>query len=119
MIHWVDHTFNEWGCWVQMGRGMGSKGLSAAWGAVGACNVRTSFVPIKSITDSRTDDWVRSLSSQDQAILLEVYCTPHTSVQHARILKMSTRTLYTRLHTLQTSYARHLQDRKQAQRASK
>ena len=110
MIVWVDQRFTAWGCWVQMGHGMGSRGLSAAWGAVGRSNVRTAFVPMKSIEDSRTDDWVKSLDREDQAILLQVYCTSKTSVEHARALKMSTRTLYSKLHSLQQRYARRLKD---------
>lgn len=106
MIHWVDVKFERWGSWVQMGHGLGSRGLTASWGAVGRCNVREAFIPIKSIEDSRLDDWVKSLSPEDQTILFEVYCTSHTSMQHARILKMSTRTLYARLHSLQASYTR-------------
>ena len=106
MIQWVDARFTRWGGWVQMDHGLGSRGLSASWGSVGRSNVREAFIPITSIEDSRIDDWVRSLSTQDQAILFEVYCTSHTSMQHARILKMSTRTLYARLHSLQASYTR-------------
>jgi len=106
MIHWVDRRFHAWGTWLQMGRGLGSAGLCASWGAVGRSNVRTSFVPIKSLEDSRCDDWVRSLDVQEQAIMFEVYCTPHTAVEHSRILKMSTRTLYARLHSLQVAYTR-------------
>lgn len=106
MINWVDMRFSSWGRWLQMGHGMGSAGLTASWGTVGRSNVRTSFVPVKSIEDSRTDDWVRALPTSDQSILLEVYCTPHTAVDHARILKMSTRTLYAKLHSLQVAYTR-------------
>jgi hypothetical protein len=104
MIFWVDLRFCQWGRWVQMGRGLGSKGLSAAWGTVGGGNAKTSFVPIKSLEDSRTDDWVRAQEPQAQAILLQVYCTPATSIENARVLKMSLRTLYARLHTLQVAY---------------
>lgn len=106
MINWVDRRFCSWGRWLQMGRGLGSAGLSASWGAVGRSNVRTAFVPIKSLEDSRCDDWVRSLDVQEQAIMFEVYCTPNTAVEHSRILKMSTRTLYARLHSLQVAYTR-------------
>jgi hypothetical protein len=106
MINWVDDRFSRWGCWLQMGRGMGSAGLSASWGTVGRSNVRTAFIPIKSIEDSRTDDWVRALPVDDQKIMFEVYCTPHTAVDNARVLKMSTRTLYAKLHSLQVAYTR-------------
>ena len=106
MIHWVDGCFKRWGVWVQMGRGLGSAGLSAAWGSVGRSSVRTSFVPIRSLEDSRTDDWVKTLPFDDQALMLQLYCTSQTSVQHARVLKMSTRTIYARLHSIQVAYTR-------------
>ena len=110
MINWVDARFVNWGNWVQIGRGLGSRGLSPVWGSVGRSNVRQAFVPIKSVEDNRCDDWVRSLSPEDQAILLEVYCTPHTAIQHSLILKISTRTLYARLHKLQAAYTRRLEE---------
>ena len=114
MIHWVDGVFQRWGCWVQMDRGMGSAGLSASWGAVGRSNVRTAFVPIRNLEDSRTDDWVKSLPTDDQAVMLQVYCTSQTSTQHARVLKMSTRTLYARLHSIQVAYSRRNENVKNA-----
>ena len=107
MISWVDHKFTAWGRWVQMGRGMGSKGLSAAWGTVGGgSKIAASFVPDISIECSRTDDWVRTLEPSEQVILAQVYCTPQTSREHAVALKLSLRTLYARLHSLQMAYTR-------------
>lgn len=107
MIVWVDQRFSAWGTWVQMGRGLGSKGLSASWDGVGGGSARTTFVPIKDLECSRTDDWVRSLEKDQQMMLLQVYCTPATTRDHARILKISLRTLYARLHSIQAVYARH------------
>jgi hypothetical protein len=105
MISWVELKLAQWGQWVQMNRGLGSKGLSASWGTVGGGGHATSFVPIKSLDCSRTDDWVRSLPKESQGMLLECYCTPHTAVENARVLKMSLRTLYSRLHELHREYA--------------
>jgi hypothetical protein len=104
MINWVDARFAQWGEWVQMDRGLGSKGLSAAWGQGGSGGAATSFVPIKNLDCSRLDDWVRSLTPEQQALLLECYCTPHTSIENARVLGMSLRTMYARLHKLQTDF---------------
>ena len=107
MIVWVDQRFSAWGTWVQMGHGLGSKGLSASWDGVGGGSARTAFVPVKDIECSRCDDWVRTLEKDQQMMLLQVYCTPSTSREHARILKVSLRTLYARLHSVQAAYARH------------
>lgn len=106
MIVWVDQRFSAWGRWKQMGHGLGSKGLSANWGAIGGGSSPGAFVPVKDIECSRTDDWVRTLERDQQAIMLQVYCTPHSSREHARLLKCSLRTLYARLHSLQVAYTR-------------
>jgi len=105
MIHWIDKRFTEWGAWLQSNRGLGSKGLSASWDTVGGGGAASPFVPVQSIECSRTHDWVLSLSPEHQCIMLELYCTPHTAVQNARVLKMSLRTMYARLHSLQLAYA--------------
>jgi hypothetical protein len=105
MIQWIDKKFLNWGEWLQNNRGIGSRGLSACWGSVGGGGHATSIVPVASIDCSRTHDWVMSLSPEQQRILVEVYCTPHTAVQNARVLQMSLRTLYARLHEIQSSYA--------------
>jgi hypothetical protein len=106
MITWVAAKFERWGQWVQMDRGMGSKGLSASWGSVGGGAKSSSFVPITDLECSRLDDWVKSLTPKEQAVLLQVYCTSKTSREHARVLNMSLRTLYAHLHTIQVSYTR-------------
>lgn len=111
MIHWVDHRFGAWGRWVQLGRGLGSKGLTVDWQAVGRSTVRQAFVPVKDIECSRTDDWVRALADDERLMMYQVYCTPDTSREHARKLSMSLRTLYARLHALQARYSRRDQDR--------
>jgi hypothetical protein len=116
MISWVDQRFGAWGVWLQNNRGQGSRGLTAAWGSVGGGGVAQSFVPIHSLECSRLDDWVKSLPDADKKILAEVYCAQRTAIEHAYVLKMSTRTLYARLHALQTSYANHCDDRRQAQK---
>ena len=107
MISWVDNKFTAWGRWVQLGRCMGSKGLSAAWGAVGSgTKTASSFVPAISIDCSRLNDWVLQLSQEEQVVMVQVYCTEKTSREHAQALNMSLRTLYARLHSLQVSYTR-------------
>lgn len=108
MITWVAAKFDRWGEWVQMDRGMGSKGLSASWGNVGGGSAKGSFVPIKNLECSRLDDWVKSLTPNEQAVLLQVYCTSKSSREHARVLQMSLRTLYAHLDKIQVSYARRM-----------
>ncbi len=119
MISWVDQRFGAWGEWLQNNRGQGSKGLSAVWSSVGGGGMATSFIPIKSLECSRLHDWVASLPDNDRRLLAEVYCTQRTSVEHARELKMSTRTLYAKLHTLQASYAAHCEDRRNMQKLAR
>jgi hypothetical protein len=119
MISWVDQRFGAWGEWLQNNRGQGSKGLSAAWNSVGGGGIATSFIPIQSLECSRLHDWVAGLPEIDKRILAEVYCTQRTSVEHARELKMSTRTLYAKLHALQASYASHCDDRRAAQKLAR
>jgi hypothetical protein len=90
MIHWVDQHLIRWGQWVQLGQ---------------------AIVPIKDIELSRTHDWVRSLQDQDQRLLFYVYCTPATARENAVKIGISLRTLYTRLHSVQSEYARGREDR--------
>jgi hypothetical protein len=111
MIHWVDQHLSRWGQWVQMGHGRGSAGMSASWDSVGRSNVSQAIIPIKDIELSRTHDWVRSLVDQDQRLLFHVYCTPATSREIASTIGISLRTLYTRLHLVQSEYARGREDR--------
>lgn len=111
MIHWVDQHLSRWGQWVQLGRGRGSAGLSASWDSVGRGNVSQAIIPVKDIEMSRTHDWVLTLTDDKQHLLLHVYCTPATSREVAAKLSISLRTLYTRLHLVQTEYARGREDR--------
>ncbi len=111
MIVWVNARFQAWGQWVQMDRGMGSKGMSASWGTVGGSNFKQAIIPVKDLECSRTHDWVRSLEKEKQLLLFEMYCTPRTSREHAAQLKMSLRTLYGRLHELMVQYAARGRDR--------
>lgn len=107
MITWVNATLIGWGSWVQTDRGMGSKGLSAKWGEPGGGSCAVAHVPRIHLEHSRTDAWVRALPRADLELLVEHYCTPRTSAQHALKLQMSLRTLYTRLHALHCRYAEH------------
>lgn len=119
MISWVNQCFDAWGEWIQNNRGQGSKGLSASWDSVSRASTVTSYIPIQSLECSRLHDWVSALPDSDKRILAEVYCTSRTSVDHARHLKMSTRTLYAKLHTLQSAYATHCDDRRAAQKSAR
>lgn len=119
MISWVDQCFGAWGEWLQNNRGQGSKGLTASWCSVGHSAAVTSYIPIQSLECSRLHDWVMALPEADKRILAEVYCTNRTSAEHARVLKMSTRTLYAKLHVLQASYANHCDDRRAALKLAK
>lgn len=110
MIHWVNQHLARWGRWVQLGHGKGSAGLSANWQSVGRSNVSQAIIPIKDIELSRTHDWVRSLPDHDQRLLFHIYCTPASVRENAVKLGISLRTLYARLHKVQTEYARGLQD---------
>jgi hypothetical protein len=92
MIAWVNTRFQAWGQWVQMDRGMGSKGMSASWGTVGGGNFKQAIIPVKDLECSRTHDWVRGLEKEKQLLLFEMYCTPRTSREHAAQLQMSLRT---------------------------
>jgi len=112
MIYWVDQHLRSWGQWVQLGHGRGSAGLSASWDSVGRGNVSQAIIPIKDIEMSRTHDWVRSLPDHDQRLLFCFYCTPATSRQTASTIGISLRTLYMRLHFVQSEYARGREDRK-------
>lgn len=105
MISHIDQRLQAWGRWVQMGRGMGSKGLSAMWGEPGGGGVHGAVVPIKSIDSSRLHDWVMRQPAADRQVLAMHYCTPHTVSDQARRLSMSLRTLYSRLHSLQVRLA--------------
>lgn len=111
MIQWVDHHLSRWGQWVQLGHGRGSAGMSASWDSVGRSNVSQAIIPIKDIELSRTHDWVLTLTEDKQLLLLQVYCTPATSREVAGKLSISLRTLYTRLHMVQSEYARGREDR--------
>ena len=111
MIHWVNQHLIRWGQWVQLGRGRGSAGLSASWDSVGRSNVSQAIIPIKDIEMSRTHDWVASLQDEEQRLLFQVYCTPSTARQNAIKLNISLRTLYARVHTLQSEYARSCGER--------
>ena len=112
MIQWVDQHLARWGQWVQLGHGRGSAGMSASWDSVGRGSVSQAIIPIKDIELSRTHDWVGSLADQDQRLLFHVYCTPVTARATAAKLGTSLRTLYARLHTVQSEYARGREDRK-------
>jgi hypothetical protein len=105
MIHWVDARLRAWGQWVQMGRGMGSRGLSAKWDGVGGGGQAGAMIPVQDLEASRTDDWVRTRQQQEQALLLQVYCTPSTARESAAALRVSLRTMYSRLHLVQVAYA--------------
>lgn len=105
MIHWVDARLRTWGEWLQTNHGNGSKGLSANWEAVGGGGPAGAVIPIRSVEMSRTHDWVRTLGQADQALLVQVYCTPGTMRENAASLRMSLRTMYARLHQVHVAYA--------------
>lgn len=105
MIHWVDAILRRWGEWLQTGHGNGSKGLTANWDAVGGGGPAGAVIPIKDLVCSRVHDWVLTRSQEEQALLLEVYCTPSTARESAANLRMSLRTMYGRLHSLHVAYA--------------
>ena len=112
MIIWVDGVFARWGVWLLTNRGRGSAGLTAAWDSVGRSNFRQAVIPIRELDSSRVHDWTGQLASNDKALMLEMYCTEGTTIDHARRLSLSTRTLYTRLHDLQAKYIRDLDNQK-------
>ena len=112
MIVWVDGVFTRWGVWLQTNRGRGSAGLTADWTNVGRSNFRQAVVPVRDLDCSRINDWVEQQDLQARQLLMEVYCTTRSSVEHAIALSLSTRTLYARLHTLQTRYAESLAQKK-------
>lgn len=112
MISHIDRRLQAWGRWVQLGRGMGSKGLSAQWGEPGGGGVHGALIPIQSIDSSRMHDWVMTLAKADQQLLVMHYCTPHAAIDQARRLRMSLRTMYSRLHELHAQYGAHEQDRR-------
>lgn len=111
MINWVAAQFERWGVWLQTDRGVAAKGQMAAWLEPRGGQSATAMVPKVSIECSRVHDWVRGLDLEAQRIMLQVYCTEQSSIEHARVLHMSTRTLYARLHSLQVAYTRRDADR--------
>ena len=111
MIQWVDQHLSRWGQWVQLGHGLGSAGMCASWDSVGRGNVSQAIIPIKDIELSRTHDWVLSLGESEQRLLIEVYCTPATARETAAKIGISLRTLYARLHSVQSEYARGREER--------
>lgn len=116
MITWVNVLFVRWGQWVQLGHGLGSKGLSPAWGAVGGRGL-ANHVPTISIECSRVHDWVLTLGRPDQTTMLVCYASPGSSREHAIALGQSLRTMYLHQHTLQKAYAEHLEPRRSAQKS--
>lgn len=105
MIHWVDAKLRAWGEWLQTDRGTCGKGLTANWEGVGGGGAAGAMIPIKSVEASRTDDWVRARNQAEQALLVQVYCTPDTMRESAAALRMSLRTMYGRLHQVHVAYA--------------
>jgi hypothetical protein len=105
VIHWCDAKLRQWGEWLQTGRGQGSRGLTANWEGVGGGGAAGAIIPIQSLDASLTHDWVQSRPEIEQVLLLQVYCTPHTMREHAAILKVSLRTMYSRLHQVHVAYA--------------
>ena len=106
MITWVSAQFERWGVWLQNNRGVGEGGQMAAWLKVGRGGNSGPAVPNISIECSRVHDWVAGLDDVSRATMVQVYCTAQSSVEHARVLGVSTRTLYARLHSLQVAYTR-------------
>lgn len=105
MIFWVDSKFTRWGHWLVNNRGMGSKGLTAKLdGMPGAGGGGVCVVPMVSVECSRINDWVRTLPKDKQTLMLEVYASGRGGDANARELKMSKRTLYARLHSLQSEF---------------
>lgn len=105
MIHWVDAKLRAWGEWFQTGRGMGSAGLTANWDGVGGGGVAGPLIPVKSLEASRTHDWVIGLPRDEQVLLLQIYTTPSTMRESAATLKVSLRTMYSRLHQVHVKFA--------------
>lgn len=105
MIQWVDGRLRAWGAWVQMGRGIGSKGLTANWESVGGGGQAGAMIPVQDLEASRTDDWVRTRNREEQGLLLQMYCTTTTARESAATLRMSLRTMYSRLHQVHVAYA--------------
>lgn len=112
MIYWVDQRLTQWGTWLLNNRGMGSKGLSAQLTGVPGGSSPQPMIPIASIECSRTHDWVMSLEKEKQQILIEVYVSQRTAKENAAELKISKRTLYSRLHLLQKEYVRWIDEKR-------
>ena len=105
MISWVHMRFRQWGEWMQKGQRDSSAGLVANWEPVGSSNFRQAVVPIKSLDCRRVNDWVAGQDKDAQLLMYRVYCTAKTARQNAVLLDMSVRTLYARLHALQSAFA--------------